>query len=202
MPPASLHSCMQLDTVAVLCWLLTPRSFSYCCRPLAAPPVRACHLTSIALTPDLLQGLVEGGAADRPAWLNMAVHVVNSLVAWLDLLIGKLLMGCSLVLIGGRRAGCKARRAAVLFSGWRPRLQKPLGCRTHTAAETVTPVCRNHSVALALKAPSPLCPTRAVEERSFKGSSRHLALLFAVAYCTWLLVVRQRFGKVGSHMLF
>ena len=52
------------------------------------------------------------------------------------------------------------------------------------------------------RSPSALHPTRAVEERSFKGSSRHLALLFAVAYCTWLLVVRQRFGKVGSHMLF
>lgn len=41
-------------------------------------------------------------------------------------------------------------------------------------------------------------PRPAVEERSFHGSSRHLALLFAVAYCTWLLVVRQRFGKVRS----
>lgn len=89
----------------------------------------SCALFGIANTVTALffaiekstNGLVEGGAADRPAWLNMAVHVVNSLVAWLDLLI--------------------------------------------------------------------------VEERSFKGSSRHLALLFAVAYCTWLLVVRQRFGK-------
>lgn len=35
------------------------------------------------------QGLVEGGARDRPAWLNMAVHVVNSVVAWMDLLIGE-----------------------------------------------------------------------------------------------------------------
>jgi hypothetical protein len=36
-----------------------------------------------------------------------------------------------------------------------------------------------------------------VEERSFHGSSRHLALLFAVAYCAWLLLVRRSFGKVG-----
>ena len=26
---------------------------------------------------------------ERPAWLSMAVHVVNSVVAWLDLLIGE-----------------------------------------------------------------------------------------------------------------
>lgn len=37
-----------------------------------------------------------------------------------------------------------------------------------------------------------------MEERSFHGSSRHLALLIAVAYCTWLLVVRTFFGKVSG----
>lgn len=41
----------------------------------------------------------------------------------------------------------------------------------------------------------------AVEERSFHGSSRHLALLFAVAYCAWLLLVRRNFGKVGARPL-
>ena len=39
------------------------------------------------------QGLVEGGALQRPAWLNLAVHVVNSVVAWTDLLIGELAGG-------------------------------------------------------------------------------------------------------------
>ncbi|KAI3437660.1 hypothetical protein D9Q98_000110 [Chlorella vulgaris] len=34
-----------------------------------------------------------------------------------------------------------------------------------------------------------------VEERSFSGSSRHLALLIALLYCCWLLVVRHHFGK-------
>lgn len=89
----------------------------------------SCALFGIANTVTALffaiekttKGLVEGGQLQRPAWLNLAVHVVNSVVAWLDLLI--------------------------------------------------------------------------VEERSFHGSSRHLALLFAVAYCTWLLVVRNFFGK-------
>jgi hypothetical protein len=41
-----------------------------------------------------------------------------------------------------------------------------------------------------------LNPASAVEERSFHGSSRHLALLLALAYCAWLLVVRNFFGKV------
>ncbi len=36
-----------------------------------------------------VQGLVEGGALERPAWLNLAVHVINSVVAWLDLVIGE-----------------------------------------------------------------------------------------------------------------
>lgn len=89
----------------------------------------SCALFGIANTVTALffaiekstKGLVEGGQLQRPAWLNVAVHIANSVVAWLDLLI--------------------------------------------------------------------------VEERSFHGSSRHLALLIAVAYCTWLLVVRTFFGK-------
>eukprot|EP00887_Chlorella_sp_A99_P007786 scaffold20.g7786.t1 len=35
------------------------------------------------------QGLVEGGAAHRPAWLNLSVHVLNSVVAWGDLLVAE-----------------------------------------------------------------------------------------------------------------
>jgi hypothetical protein len=34
-----------------------------------------------------------------------------------------------------------------------------------------------------------------VEERSFSGKSRHLALFLAVSYALWLLVVRQFYGK-------
>lgn len=34
-----------------------------------------------------------------------------------------------------------------------------------------------------------------VEERSFSGKSRHLALVLAVSYALWLLVVRQYYGK-------
>jgi hypothetical protein len=37
----------------------------------------------------------------------------------------------------------------------------------------------------------------AVEERSFHGGSRHLALLIALLYCIWLLVVRRNYGKVS-----
>lgn len=44
---------------------------------------------------------MEGGAADRPAWLNLAVHVVNSLVAWLDLLIGERRLGGTERRLGG-----------------------------------------------------------------------------------------------------
>lgn len=66
-------------------------------------------------------GLVEGGGEERPWWLDFAVHVLNSGVAWVDLFI--------------------------------------------------------------------------VEERSFSGRSRHLALFFALAYSAWLLLVRHRFGK-------
>jgi hypothetical protein len=59
----------------------------------------SCALFGIANTVTALffaiekstHGLVEGGALQRPAWLNLAVHVANSLVAWLDLLIGGLL---------------------------------------------------------------------------------------------------------------
>jgi hypothetical protein len=32
---------------------------------------------------------VEGGALERPPWLNIAVHVANSGVAWADLLVGE-----------------------------------------------------------------------------------------------------------------
>ena len=34
-----------------------------------------------------------------------------------------------------------------------------------------------------------------VEERSFCGKSRHLAFVLAISYSTWLLVVRQVYGK-------
>jgi len=34
-----------------------------------------------------------------------------------------------------------------------------------------------------------------VEERSFCGRSRHLALVLAISYAAWLLVVRQFYGK-------
>jgi len=67
------------------------------------------------------KGLVEGGLNERPWWLAAAVHSVNSIVAWLDLLI--------------------------------------------------------------------------VEERSFSGKSRHLALLVGSTYGTWLLLVRHMYGK-------
>lgn len=67
------------------------------------------------------QGLVEGGKLERPWWLGFSVHVLNSAIAWLDLLI--------------------------------------------------------------------------VEERSFCGRSRHLALGLALTYSGWLLVVRKMFGK-------
>ena len=67
------------------------------------------------------QGLVEGGAIERPWWLDLSVHAANSGVAWIDLLI--------------------------------------------------------------------------VEERSFSGRSRHLALGMALAYCFWLLVIRRYFSK-------
>ena len=43
-----------------------------------------------------------------------------------------------------------------------------------------------------------LCSLRcAVEERSFHGGSRHLAVLLALAYSTWMLVVRQFYGKAS-----
>ncbi|PRW20871.1 Leucine Rich Repeat isoform B [Chlorella sorokiniana] len=120
---------LQMVQLAVCCMAHVSRQSKRKRRLTELADQLSCALFGIANTVTALffaiekstNGLVEGGAADRPAWLNMAVHVVNSLVAWLDLLI--------------------------------------------------------------------------VEERSFEGSSRHLALLFAVAYCTWLLVVRQRFGK-------
>jgi hypothetical protein len=67
------------------------------------------------------QGLVEGGAADRPWWLAAAVHVLNSAVAWVDLFV--------------------------------------------------------------------------VEERSFGGPSRHLALGLGLAYSGWMLVVRAAYGR-------
>jgi hypothetical protein len=67
------------------------------------------------------QGLVEGGALDRPWWLELAVHVANSAVAWIDLII--------------------------------------------------------------------------VEERSFCGRSRHLALFLALSYGFFLLLVRANYGK-------
>lgn len=67
------------------------------------------------------QGLVEGGATDRPWWLAFAVHVANSAVAWIDLII--------------------------------------------------------------------------VEERTFCGRSRHLALFLALSYGVFLLVVRANYGK-------
>ena len=58
--------------------------------------LRSLSTVPSALTPALphprlpsLQGLVEGGGLERPAWLNLAVHVANSAVAWLDLLIGE-----------------------------------------------------------------------------------------------------------------
>lgn len=67
------------------------------------------------------KGLVEGGAAERPWWLGLSVHVLNSTVAWGDLLI--------------------------------------------------------------------------VEQRSFCGKSRHLALVLGLVYSGWLLLVRQAYGK-------
>jgi hypothetical protein len=67
------------------------------------------------------KGLVEGGANDRPWWLAISVHAVNSGVAWIDLFI--------------------------------------------------------------------------VEERSFCGRSRHLAMTLAVSYSLWLLLVRFAYGK-------
>ena len=67
------------------------------------------------------QGLVEGGALNRPWWLDLSVHAGNAGVAWVDLVI--------------------------------------------------------------------------VEERSFCGRSRHLALALALAYCGWLLLVRRHFKK-------
>jgi len=66
-------------------------------------------------------GLVEGGASDRPWWLDSAVHSLNSGIAWTDLFI--------------------------------------------------------------------------VEERSFCGRSRHLALVLGMSYSAWLLLVRHMYGK-------
>ncbi len=76
----------------------------------------------------------------------------------------------------------------------------------HTARSQPSPTCAHGHLLCPLLVcipcnpltPPASLPLPAVEERSFEGSSRHLALLFAVAYCTWLLVVRQRFGKVSA----
>ena len=48
--------------------------------------------------------------------------------------------------------------------------------------------------------PPTLSTLPAVEERSFHGGSRHLALLIALVYCIWLLVVRHNFGKVRPRL--
>ena len=53
----------------------------------AAPPRPAIRPHKRGRRP--LQGLVEGGGLERPPWLNLAVHVWNSVVAWVDLLIGE-----------------------------------------------------------------------------------------------------------------
>lgn len=163
---------------------------------------------------------MEGGAADRPAWLNLAVHVVNSLVAWLDLLIGERQLGATERLCGTvERRLCDTwavlacvhatfRRpgsAPCFFAGGRlgrPRVAEA-GCRRRRLACSARPAAPAAAPAAAaavhcLTCPPTTAPPCAVEERSFEGSSRHLALLIAVAYCTWLLVVRQRFGKVGG----
>lgn len=50
------------------------------------PPALMCLLPTPTLA--VSQGLVEGGGLDRPPWLNLAVHVWNSVVAWADLVIG------------------------------------------------------------------------------------------------------------------
>lgn len=69
---------------------------------------------------------MEGGAADRPAWLNMAVHVVNSLVAWLDLLIGELL-GADRWAAGRLQgtSGCRAGQRVAAWAAEAVRLQNP-----------------------------------------------------------------------------
>ena len=49
-------------------------------------PTTEASATGDAL--ECLVGLVEGDGLRRPAWLNLSVHLFNSVVAWLDLLIG------------------------------------------------------------------------------------------------------------------
>lgn len=120
---------LQLVQMFICCLAHVARSEKRKRKLKATADQLSCALFGIANTVTALffaiekstKGLVEGGQLQRPAWLNLTVHVANSVVAWVDLVI--------------------------------------------------------------------------VEERSFQGSSRHLALVLAVAYCCWLLLVRQFFGK-------
>ena len=153
-----------------------------------------------------MQGLVEGGALERPAWLHIAVHVANSVVAWLDLLIGGLgpaggrqLMvvcvspfGLSCAYPSRRSRAAMAQVGVVDLVGC---LLGVLGCGGGYCCVEWQLCCSAADLPACLLWPPRNC-SAAVEERSFHGSSRHLALLFAVAYCTWLLVVRRNFGKV------
>ena len=57
----------------------------------------ACALFSMANVVTIMfytleattKGMVEGGRIERPPWLGFAVHVSNSITAWLDLLLSK-----------------------------------------------------------------------------------------------------------------
>ncbi len=48
-----------------------------------------CFLCMFHSYNSAVQGVVEGGNIERPLWLGLAVHVLNTVFAWIDVLIAQ-----------------------------------------------------------------------------------------------------------------
>ena len=102
----SLEAPMHLQGVSVLALLILP------VLP-ALPAPLACSALPWA------QGLVEGDGLRRPAWLNLSVHLFNSVVAWLDLLIGVCVeAGRAVCVMQGGGGGALGRVQLVMANKW------------------------------------------------------------------------------------
>lgn len=130
------------------------------------------------------KGLVEGGAANRPAWLNLSVHVLNR---WA-------VAACQLLLAAEHRAG---RRSAA--PGWNEGgASHGRGMRTRRTEGRASGGSTDALSCLRPRLGSVIAwgDLLVSEERAFHGRSRHFAVAFALGYITWILIVRRYFGKV------
>jgi hypothetical protein len=75
--------------------------------PLMPPPLGLPRVHRAAAS----QGCVEGGEIERPVWLDVSVHLANTAVAWVDLLIVEQRSFCG-------RSRHLAAMLAVVYCAW------------------------------------------------------------------------------------